>query len=106
MLLPARDPAYGRLPWAKLGVAGWGAALSLGPLVGAALVGAAWSLWEAKRAGRSSAKAHPIHVQVNHLAVLSAASAAGDLTSPYGAGNRPEKVIEIRRSVEVAAPVA
>eukprot|EP00878_Enallax_costatus_P031439 GHUV01034384.1.p1 GENE.GHUV01034384.1~~GHUV01034384.1.p1 ORF type:complete len:233 (+),score=70.01 GHUV01034384.1:45-701(+) len=103
-LLPARDPNYNRLPWAKLGVTGWGAALLLGPLVGAAMVGAAWSLWEAKKAGRNAAKTKPIHV-LQALAVPPTAS-AGDMLSPSGVNIRPEKVLEIRKSVELGVSAA
>ncbi|KAF6260707.1 hypothetical protein COO60DRAFT_1700173 [Scenedesmus sp. NREL 46B-D3] len=59
-LLPTHDPNYARLPWAKLGTAGWGAALSLGPLAGAALVGAVVSYLAARKvrsAGRTTPEA-------------------------------------------------
>lgn len=55
--MPARDPAYTRLPWARTGVVGWGAALLLGPLVGAIAVGAAWSFIEARAGGRAGGAA-------------------------------------------------
>jgi hypothetical protein len=51
------DPDYARLPWAKMGPVGWGAALSLGPLAGALLVGAAWSYVAAKKSRARSAAA-------------------------------------------------
>uniref|UniRef100_A0A383W6A7 Transmembrane protein n=1 Tax=Tetradesmus obliquus TaxID=3088 RepID=A0A383W6A7_TETOB len=57
-LLPTHNPDYAKLPWAKLGTAGWGAALSLGPMAGAALVGAAVSFFAA-RAARKSGRTTP-----------------------------------------------
>lgn len=41
-LVPEHDPRYSRLPWAALGLGGWGALLSLGPLLLAFAVGCAW----------------------------------------------------------------
>jgi hypothetical protein len=52
-LLPTHDPNYARLPWAKLGTAGWGAALSLGPMAGAALIGAIVSYFAARKVRNS-----------------------------------------------------
>jgi len=42
VLLPEHDPNYDRLPWARMGLAGWGAALSLGPLAVGFALGCAW----------------------------------------------------------------
>ena len=42
LLLPEHDPKYDRLPWAHMGLGGWGAALSLGPLAFALAFGCAW----------------------------------------------------------------
>jgi uncharacterized membrane protein len=39
--LPVHDPNFGRLPWAKTGLVGWAIALSVGPFLGAILLGAA-----------------------------------------------------------------
>ncbi len=57
--VPARDPDYLRLPWGKMGNVAGGAALLLGPLAGALLVGAAWSYFEAMRARARAAAAAP-----------------------------------------------
>ncbi|GBF94772.1 hypothetical protein Rsub_07655 [Raphidocelis subcapitata] len=54
--VPARNPEYARLPWAKLGNAGWGAALLLGPLAGAAVVGAIYAFFEARSAAAVAAR--------------------------------------------------
>jgi hypothetical protein len=56
--VPIHDPEYTRLPWAKMGPIGWGAALLLGPLAGALLVGAAYSLVEARGARQRGAAAN------------------------------------------------
>jgi len=52
--VPVHDPRYGRLPWAKMGSVGWGAALLFGPLLGALIVGAAYSAVASKKARRSA----------------------------------------------------
>lgn len=41
--VPAADPDYGRLPWAKTGLVGWGVALSVGPLVFSYIFGTIWA---------------------------------------------------------------
>jgi len=56
-LVPATDPNYSRLPWAKTGLLGWALALLLGPLVGAAAIGATWSLVAGRRASKRAANA-------------------------------------------------
>jgi hypothetical protein len=56
-LLPTRDTNFARLPWARTGLAGWSIAMLLGPLLGAALVGAIYSAVAAR-----SAKKHSIQV--------------------------------------------
>lgn len=53
--VPIHDPKYSRLPWAKMGPAGWGAALLFGPLAGALLVGAIYSYVSARKASNASA---------------------------------------------------
>lgn len=52
--VPVHDPRYSRLPWAKMGSVGWGAALLFGPLLGALIVGAAYSAVASKKARRSA----------------------------------------------------
>jgi hypothetical protein len=42
-LVPEHDPKFPRLPWARTGLVGWSLAMLLGPLFGAALVGAIYS---------------------------------------------------------------
>jgi hypothetical protein len=56
-LLPTHNPDHDKLPWAKLGNVGWGAALSLGPMAGAALIGAIVSYFAARKARKSGATA-------------------------------------------------
>jgi hypothetical protein len=53
-LLPTHDPKFPRLPWARTGLVGWSLALLLGPLVGAALVGAGFSFFAARAASKRS----------------------------------------------------
>lgn len=53
-LLPTHDPKFPRLPWARTGLAGWSVAMSLGPLLGAALVGAIYSAVAARAAKKRS----------------------------------------------------
>jgi len=68
-LVPVHDPDYARLPWAKTGLVGWGVAMSLGPFIGAAIVGAIYSLVAArKRASQNKA-----------VSVKSAAAAAAEV---------------------------
>ncbi len=83
--MPARDPAYARKPWACTGVAGWGAALLLGPLAGAVAVGAAWAYLEARAASRADAAA-------------AAAAAAPKARAGGGA------MLEAQRAPSAAAP--
>lgn len=58
-LVPVDDPIYARLPWARMGVGAWAAALSVGPLLGAAAVGAVWSLVAARRS-RTAPQHQPV----------------------------------------------
>lgn len=59
-LVPAEDPKFARLPWARTGLVGWSLAMLLGPLAGAALVGALYSALAARKAsGRKSSKTVP-----------------------------------------------
>jgi hypothetical protein len=53
-LLPTHDPNFARLPWARTGLAGWSVAMLLGPLFGAALVGAIYSAVAARSAKKRS----------------------------------------------------
>jgi hypothetical protein len=57
--VPTQDPGYDRLPWAKTGLIGWGAALLLGPLLGSLLVGAGVSYFEAQRGRKAAVVAAP-----------------------------------------------
>lgn len=52
--VPADDPRFARLPWAKMGSVAWGMALLFGPLLGALLVGAAWSFVAARSARKAA----------------------------------------------------
>jgi hypothetical protein len=47
--VPALDPDYARLPWAKMGNEVWAVLLLFGPLAAAAIVGAVWSLVASRR---------------------------------------------------------
>jgi len=60
VLVPELDPGYSRTPWSKTGLPGWAALLSLGPLLGALVIGAVWSLIAAKRARQSVNSAHDL----------------------------------------------
>lgn len=40
--IPEHDPEYARLPWASMGLGGWGSVLSLGPLAIGFGIGCAW----------------------------------------------------------------
>jgi hypothetical protein len=42
--VPTHDPKYARLPWAKTGVMGWGIVLSIGPLLGSAVIALVYSI--------------------------------------------------------------
>eukprot|EP00123_Amoebidium_parasiticum_P005561 comp16722_c1_seq1/m.15016 comp16722_c1_seq1/g.15016 ORF comp16722_c1_seq1/g.15016 comp16722_c1_seq1/m.15016 type:complete len:298 (-) comp16722_c1_seq1:505-1398(-) len=48
-LVPLNDPQYAAKPWAKTGLVGWSVALSVGPFLAAALVGAVFSYVAARR---------------------------------------------------------
>jgi hypothetical protein len=69
-LVPVEDPVYARLPWARMGVPAWAAALCVGPLLGAALVGAIWSLVAARRS-----KTAPQHQPVAMVEAVSVSNA-------------------------------
>jgi hypothetical protein len=55
-LLPTHDANFDRLPWARTGLAGWSVAMLLGPLFGAALVGAVYSAVAARHAKKQRAR--------------------------------------------------
>lgn len=55
-LLPTHDANFDRLPWARTGLVGWSVALLLGPLFGAALVGAIYSAVAVRMAKKHSAR--------------------------------------------------
>ncbi|KAF8067327.1 hypothetical protein HT031_002375 [Scenedesmus sp. PABB004] len=54
VVVPPHDPNYARQPWARLGTAGWGATMLLGPAAGAAAVGLAYSVLAARRSARGA----------------------------------------------------
>jgi hypothetical protein len=56
-LVPSEDPDFARLPWARTGLVGWSLAMLFGPLVGAALVGAAYSFLAARASASRRARA-------------------------------------------------
>eukprot|EP00879_Flechtneria_rotunda_P032777 GHRR01036121.1.p1 GENE.GHRR01036121.1~~GHRR01036121.1.p1 ORF type:complete len:137 (-),score=32.68 GHRR01036121.1:238-648(-) len=64
-LVPTDDPDYDKAPWAKMGIAAWGVAMSIGPLAGAALVGAVFSyvaVVQMRRRSRPSPQ-HPAAIE-------------------------------------------
>jgi hypothetical protein len=42
--VPTHDPKFSRLPWAKTGLTGWAIALSIGPLLGSAVIALVYSI--------------------------------------------------------------
>lgn len=55
-LVPTANPRFASLPWARTGLVGWSLAMLLGPLFGAALVGAIYSAVAARSAQKRSIK--------------------------------------------------
>lgn len=58
-LLPPHDPGFARLPWARLGLAGWALVMLFAPAAGAAAVGAAYSALTARAARKQAARTAP-----------------------------------------------
>jgi hypothetical protein len=52
--VPTHNPDFYKLPWAKMGTAGWGALLLLAPLLGSWAIGMIWAAVAARKAKKAA----------------------------------------------------